>query len=336
MTAPDESRDEPGFELKRFIPVPKSVSEQAQAFLGMGLSIGDASGQQPDRNDIDGWRAVIKASDEMMVAFTEMVPAVPASTVDTILVGDVQVFVLTPEGVPDDDPDQPIYFDIHGGALIMGGGDACRALATKVAAMTRMRTWSVDYRMAPDHPSPAALDDCIAVYRRLLEIKAPERIVVGGGSAGGNLAAALMLRARDEGLPFPGALVLLTPEADLTALRRFHPAVPAHAHPGRDARSLPLQRGAPAPEDANCRRRSGAPRVRGDAPRRILRRARRRRDRRRDPTVPRVTSRAMRSSSVVEIRCVRRRAPRASPERRNRRSCHRPRCRSLRSGTTPR
>jgi acetyl esterase/lipase len=70
--------------------------------------------------------------------------------------------------------------------------------------------------MPPDHLYPAALDDCIAVYRALLEVRAPERIVVGGGSAGGNLAAALMLRAHDEGLPLPAALVLLTPEADLT------------------------------------------------------------------------------------------------------------------------
>jgi acetyl esterase/lipase len=122
---------------------------------------------------------------------------------------------LVPDGTLDD-PDGPIYCDIHGGALVMGGGKACRALATKSAAMTRMHTWSVDYRMAPDHPYPAAPDDCIAVYRRLLEIRPPERIVVGGGSAGGNLAAALMLRVRDEHLPFPAALVLLTPEVDLT------------------------------------------------------------------------------------------------------------------------
>jgi monoterpene epsilon-lactone hydrolase len=215
MPAASETPDEDGFEVTRFIPVPTSVSEQAQQFLGMGFTMADAAQQQPDRTDIEGWRAIIKESNELMIGFVAMVPAVPASTVEVLLVDDVTVFDLLPDGTPDD-PDAPIYLDIHGGALIMGGGEACRALATKNAAMTRMRTWSVDYRMAPDHPYPAALDDCIAVYRRLLEVRPPERIVVGGGSAGGNLAAALMLRARDEGLPFPAALVLLTPEADLT------------------------------------------------------------------------------------------------------------------------
>ena len=80
----------------------------------------------------------------------------------------------------------------------------------------QMQTWSVDYRMPPDYPYPAALDDVLAAYSGLLDVRAPEQIVVGGGSAGGNLAAALVLRARDEGLPLPGALILLTPEVDLT------------------------------------------------------------------------------------------------------------------------
>ena len=70
--------------------------------------------------------------------------------------------------------------------------------------------------MPPDFPYPTPLDDCLAVYRALLEVKRPEQIVVGGGSAGGNLAAALMLKARADGLPMPACLLLMTPEVDLT------------------------------------------------------------------------------------------------------------------------
>ena len=82
-----------------------------------------------------------------------------------------------------------------------------------------MRSWSPDYRMPPDHAYPAALDDCLAVYRDLLERHRPGEIVVGGVAPGGNLAAALVLRARDEGLPLPAAAVLGTPELDLTDRR---------------------------------------------------------------------------------------------------------------------
>jgi acetyl esterase/lipase len=70
--------------------------------------------------------------------------------------------------------------------------------------------------MPPLHPYPAALDDCLTVYRHALEERPSTRIVVSGVSSGGNLAAALVLRAKDEGLPMPAALVLLTPELDLT------------------------------------------------------------------------------------------------------------------------
>jgi len=204
-----------GFEVTRFVPVPTSVSAEAQAFLGMGDLFGEAGGQEPDRTDTGAWRAMITTANEMLIAVLGSQPPVPSSALEEIAVGDVPVVVLTPDGLPDD-PDQPVYFDIHGGGLIMGGGEACRVMARKTTAMVRMTTWSVDYRMPPDHPYPAALDDRLAAYRHLLELHPPERIVVGGGSAGGNLAAALMLRARDEGLPLPKALVLLTPEADLT------------------------------------------------------------------------------------------------------------------------
>jgi acetyl esterase/lipase len=76
--------------------------------------------------------------------------------------------------------------------------------------------WAVDYRMPPDHPFPAGLDDCVAAYRALLDDHRPDSIVIGGASAGGNLAAAVILRAREEGLPRPAGAVLMTPAVDLT------------------------------------------------------------------------------------------------------------------------
>jgi acetyl esterase/lipase len=125
-----------------------------------------------------------------------------------------RIFVITPAGTSDED--QRLYLDFHGGGLIMGGGDICRAMGIGAASIVGRRTWTVDYRMPPDFPYPAALDDAVATYRALLDIRGPEQIIVGGASAGGNLAAALILRARDEGLPLPAAAILQTPEVDLT------------------------------------------------------------------------------------------------------------------------
>lgn len=79
-----------------------------------------------------------------------------------------------------------------------------------------LRVWSVDYRLPPEHPFPAGLDDGLATYRAALRSYPAERIVVGGRSAGGNLAAAMLLRAKAEGLPPPAGLVLLSPQVDLT------------------------------------------------------------------------------------------------------------------------
>jgi epsilon-lactone hydrolase len=214
MTLDDEERSTPGREVSRFIPVPTSVSEQAQEFLGMDMFSGGADRVVP--TDVAGWRALIKETDELLVAVMGAQVEHLRSSVSSQLVGGVPVFVVTPDGVEDSGAAQPIYLDIHGGSLLMGGGKACEVMARRIAGQVQMQTWSVDYRMPPDHPYPAALDDVLAVYRGLLDVRAPEQIVVGGGSAGGNLAAALMLRARDEGLPLPAALVLLTPEVDLT------------------------------------------------------------------------------------------------------------------------
>jgi len=194
--------------------VPTSVSAEAQQFLGAGFGMADAA-PSPAADDLDGWRQLIEASNAGVAAMFEMRTAGTRQTVELVSAGDVPVYVVKPEGHGRDD-DLGVYLDVHGGAFTMGYGDACRAMTKLTAQQVQMTTWGVDYRTPPDHRYPAALDDCVAAYRRLLEVEPPERIVVGGQSAGGNLAAALMLRARDEGLPLPAALVLLTPEVDLT------------------------------------------------------------------------------------------------------------------------
>jgi len=106
---------------------------------------------------------------------------------------------------------------LHGGAYMIGSPVSHRSITARLAALTRATVFVPDYRLAPEHPFPAALDDAIACYRALLaQGYSPAQIAVAGDSAGGGLALSLCLRLRSEGLPQPCCLALVSPWADLT------------------------------------------------------------------------------------------------------------------------
>jgi acetyl esterase/lipase len=196
-------------------PIPVGLSEEARQYLSVTNPFGDTR-PPADVTDTDGWLGYIAARDVLLEKnLAARLPAELPLVRSEFQADGVRTYVLRRRDVPDESS-TPIYLDIHGGALIMGGGEACQVMAAAGALGRNVINWAVDYRMPPLHPYPTPLDDCLTVYRRLLDERAPEDIFVGGGSAGGNLAAALMLRARDEGLPMPAALVLLSPEVDLT------------------------------------------------------------------------------------------------------------------------
>ncbi len=202
----------PGLEVPpRTIPVPSHLSETAQAVLAMG-PLGD--GSFPALDDHEGWRSMTKERDALVGSMMEARVAAFKGTVEAIESKGTTIFVITPEDAAPDDP--RVYLEFHGGGLTMGGGQLARAMAMGSASNTGRKTYSVDYRMPPDHPYPAALDDGVAAYGMLLEAHDPSEIIIGGGSAGANIAAAVILRARDEGLPLPAAAYLGTPEIDLT------------------------------------------------------------------------------------------------------------------------
>ncbi|GAA5133554.1 alpha/beta hydrolase [Alloalcanivorax gelatiniphagus] len=107
---------------------------------------------------------------------------------------------------------------LHGGGYVAGSPATHRAITTRLARALDATVMVVDYRLAPEHPSPAALDDVVAVYRALLDHgHRPERMAVAGDSAGGGLSLAFLQHVRDGGeLPPPAAGVLLSPWLDLT------------------------------------------------------------------------------------------------------------------------
>src|SRR5690606_3662417 len=113
--------------------------------------------------------------------------------------------------------DGPVVVYLHGGGYCIGSLDSHRPMLTHLAAATGGRVLAVDYRLAPEHPHPAALDDACAAYRWTLDQGVdPGRTVMAGDSAGGGLTLATLVALRDAGAPMPAAGVCLSPWADLT------------------------------------------------------------------------------------------------------------------------
>ena len=193
-------------------PIPASVSAAAQQSLARPAQ---RRPPLPDPGDVQGWLQHVEDADAALLAwYRGQEPFAEVDAVERRYAG-VRTFVAQDPHLREEGP-TPVYLEFHGGAFIYGSGELCR-LSTGFTALDKgMTVWGVDYRVPPLHPFPAAVDDAIAVYRELLRVREPHQIHVGGGSAGGNLAAALVARARDEGLPAPASLVLLTPELDLT------------------------------------------------------------------------------------------------------------------------
>src|SRR5262245_11881485 len=120
---------------------------------------------------------------------------------------------LTPPGARGD----AVVLYFHGGGYAIGSPRSHRHLVAAIARAAGTRALLLDYRLAPEHPFPAALEDAVAAYEWLLARGiAPERIVVGGDSAGGGLTMATLLALRDRGLPRPAGGICISPWVDLT------------------------------------------------------------------------------------------------------------------------
>lgn len=164
-------------------------------------------------------------------------PALPSPTVEQQRAGfeqiaglfpldaDIRCEPVTANGVksewvsaPDADAGRAILY-LHGGGYVIGSINTHRSLAARLSRAAKARVLVIDYRLAPEHPHPAAVDDALAAYRWLLaQGLAPARIAVAGDSAGGGLTAATLVAIRDAKLPVPAAAALLSPWVDLEAI----------------------------------------------------------------------------------------------------------------------
>jgi acetyl esterase/lipase len=134
-------------------------------------------------------------------------------TVTAAALGGVPVAEIT---VADIEPRHVVLY-FHGGVYVLGDAFQAAGLASAVGRRTRARVISVDYRLAPENPYPAAVDDALAAYAALLDAgTAPSDVVFAGESAGGGLSIATLVNARDHGLALPAAAYVMSPYADLT------------------------------------------------------------------------------------------------------------------------
>jgi len=199
---------------EREFSLPRAISDQARAVLRNAYANRPQSGP-PQAYDKDGWSRFVEEREAPLLPLIEAFMALPGADIEEANLGGAKVYIAKPQLPKEGGP--LVEYHIHGGGWVLFGGKFTAALTRLIATGANRLVYGVDYRMPPAHPYPAALDDCLSGYRELLKSYAPKDILVSGGSAGGNLASALMLRIADEGLPRPGALFLDTPAVDLTA-----------------------------------------------------------------------------------------------------------------------
>jgi monoterpene epsilon-lactone hydrolase len=149
-------------------------------------------------------------------ALRELLSAQPLPadvTVTTAALGGVPTAEVTVDGI---EPRHVVLY-FHAGVYVMGDAALAAGLASQVGRRTQAKVISVDYRLAPENPYPAAVDDAFAAYEALLNNGvAPSDIAFAGESAGGGIAIATLVNARDQGLPLPAAALVMSPYVDLT------------------------------------------------------------------------------------------------------------------------
>jgi len=190
----------------RVIPVPQTVSPEAQQLLSISPFPDPSFNPHPLWKIRDAMDAMMRQGDEMTRA------AFPVNISEEFLAG-VRTHRVTPLQLPEKNKDH-VLINLHGGGFAIGGGMVAEAIP--IANKAEVTVIAVDYRLAPEHPFPAPVDDAVAVYRELLKTYRPENIAIYGTSAGGFLTAQAMMKIRALGLPQPGALGMFTSGGDLS------------------------------------------------------------------------------------------------------------------------
>lgn len=165
--------------------------------------------------DAEEWRKLVKEHADLAAGqIPGLLQKLRVSCEESAIEG-VPVFMLQPDNMPEANKDRILLY-FHGGGYVFNPGKAGLGEGLYMAGIGKFKVMAVDYRMAPDFPYPAALEDAMKVYRELLKSYPARNIGVFGSSTGGGMTLALCLLAKKEGLPLPGAIAPGTPWSDLS------------------------------------------------------------------------------------------------------------------------
>ena len=192
------------------VPVPRTVSAEAQAYLS-APPWGDAP--MPE-GPIPMWH-MRDYVDAQMIALGEQIRASYPVEIEEMTIAGVRCFMVRPGEVPPENEGK-VLLNLHGGGFVLGSGSLVEAIP--VAHLAKVPVIAVDYRLAPEHPFPAAVEDVVAVYRAMLDYHAPSQIGIFGTSAGGFITAQTIMRLAKEGAPLPALAGVFTAGGDLDDL----------------------------------------------------------------------------------------------------------------------
>ena len=197
--------------LARTIPVPETVSPQMQKLIAAPLT--------PTWNVIpttaEEWKAQVNT---VTVATLQALPALRDALhvkVEPTTIDGVKAYTVTPDAIPPENRER-LLVHVHGGCFVSFPGESGTVEAVYMAGFGRFKIISVDYRMPPDHPYPAALDDAMTVWRAAAKMADPKNMAIFGSSAGGALTLSMIHRGKRDNLPLPAAIAPGTPMSDLT------------------------------------------------------------------------------------------------------------------------
>jgi acetyl esterase/lipase len=192
--------------ITRVVPVPQDLSAEAQAFISHRVP---DEAPEPSlaerRKGLDAWQVRSRAE------WSKICP----TKIEESTIGGVPVHIVTPENMLPGNRDK-VLINLHGGGF--NGDSGSYSESIPIASYTGMKVVAVLYRLAPEHPFPAGVDDAIAVYKELLKTYKPDHVVIYGTSAGATLTAEVAVKLKQLGLPMPAALGIFSTVSDFSRM----------------------------------------------------------------------------------------------------------------------